>query len=70
MNFSEDVLGKWFPFLGPTLSRPSTYQKKPLNQAMTKVTRRRRVMEKRDVLEKWAMEEGVSVASVYIFKEY
>ena len=42
-------------------SRPSTYRKQPLNKPMSQRSRRRRVEEKREILQQWAKEEGVSV---------
>ena len=45
-------------------SRPSSYSLKPLNQAMTQKTRRRRVEEKRLILAEWAEQEKVSVVEL------
>ena len=39
-------------------------QKKPLNYGMSQYSRRRRVSDKREVLEKWAEEEGVTVTQL------
>ena len=50
-------------------SRPRNYKKKPLNQYMSQRARRRRVSGKREVLEQWASEEGISVSELlgYLF---
>ena len=56
-----------FNVSGPTPSRPTQYQKKPLNHAMDKLSRRRRVLEKREVLKDWAEAEGVTVTELLGF---
>ena len=48
----------------PPKSYAGKYNKKPLNQDLTKFSRRRRVMTKRDTLKEWALEEGVSVTEL------
>ena len=44
--------------------RPETYKKKPLTEEMAQRSRRRRVVEKRVMFEKWAEEEGLSVTKL------
>ena len=42
------------------IGRPSSYKKQPLNQPMNQRSRRRRVEEKRSVIQQWSEEECVS----------
>ena len=44
--------------------RPETYKKKPLTEEMAQRSRRRRVVEKRVMFEKWAEEEGLTVTKL------
>ena len=45
-------------------ARPSTYRKRPLNHNMTSFARRRRVSDKKETLQDWAAEEGVTVTEL------
>ena len=45
-------------------TRPTSYQKKPLDSAMNKKSRSRRVFDKRDTFNDWAIDEGVSVTKL------
>ena len=46
------------------IPRPASYQRKPLDSAMNKKSRSRRVADKRDTFHDWAIHEGVSVTKL------